>query len=497
MNIVKKTKFRNRAAQEKLEKLENKIFLESQKEYIKNVAKYYNDPVRFSYEIIGNVHTDYQQNVMNLVADNKKVAWRSAHGLGKTFTASNILLWFLFTRFNSKIITTASNWRQVGLLWNEVGNKIRKMKLFEFGLSLKNIEVNLKEIRINSTWFAKGIASDEPETLEGEHAENILFIIDEAKLVNGKTFNSIKGALTSEGAKLLVISTPSENNSGYFFDIWAKNFDFVKVHTSAFDSPNVKQGKTIVPQLVTQQWIDECKEEWGEDSPTYVTKAKGDFPDVTEDTLIPYKLVDEAIKRGKEDPYILDNTDDIKELSCDVARFGSDMTVIMGRKGYKTAVLKTSSKKSTMETVGHIASLYEREKALCVKVDVIGVGGGVCDRLRELRGINVIDCDNAGKSHNNNFFNARAENYWELRRLFKEGLISIEDNKFLREELTSIKYKYHSSGKIMIESKEEIRKRLKRSPDFADALMYLFVKSRYGDSKMLKNIPKQAIKSNW
>ena len=455
-------------------------------EAIERLAIYYNDPVAFAYDIIGNLHTDYQQEIMYGVADNKKVAWRSSHGLGKTFTASNIALWFLFTRPNSRVITTASLWRQVGLLWNEIGSKIKKLN-YEKMYWFKDLEsVNINEIRINSTWFAKGMASDDPEKIEGQHANNILYIVDEAKLVSRKTFKSISGAMTSEGAKLFVISTPSENNEGYFYEIWRDGGkDFKTFHTSAFDSPNIKASKIIVPHLVTQEWVDECKEDWGIDSPTYITKVLGNFPDTTEDTLIPYIHVESAIKRSLPISYPV-------QVSCDVARFGGDKTVIMKRNGPVARIYKITSKKDTMQTAGVVKNLYKKIDARLAKIDVIGVGSGVCDRLRE-QGIAVMDCNNAEKAiDSENFVNARAEGYWNLKKLFKDGLIDIENNRFLIQELTCIKYKYHSSGKIMVESKDDIKKRLGRSPDYADALMYLFMKDRNGN---LRNV--DVIKSDY
>lgn len=457
------------------------------------IANYYYDPVAFGYDMLGSRYTDYQQKIMYGVSDNNKVAWRSCHGVGKTYTASDIALWFLTTRHNSRVITTASLWRQVGLLWNEI--RAKTMKLKNNGIIPIELVDNMYDIKFSSIWFAKGMASDDPEKLEGQHAEDILFIVDEAKLVDERTFRSISGALTSKGAKLFVISTPSESNEGYFYNIWKKGYDFKTFHTSAFESPNVKAQKIIVPALVTQEWITECERDWGIDSPTYITKVLGDFPDddATENTLIPYSWIEKAINRK------LDETKPL-ELSCDVARFGNDSTVIMKRMGPVARIIKKVNKRGTMEVAGEVKRAYEDLGALNVKIDTIGIGAGVYDRLKE-QGVKVISCNNSekpSKENENKFFNLRSEGYWILRELFKEGLIDIEENKFLVEELASIKYIMHSSGKIIIESKDEIKKRLGRSPDFADALMYLFLRKGYGDVRnfsIIKNYHEEI--ANW
>ena len=447
---------------------------------IKTLAQYYNDPVMFGTDFLGAKYTDYQQEIMYGIADYNKVAWRSCHGVGKTYTASDIALWFLITRHNSRVITTASLWRQVKLLWSEIRTKairLRQNKIINI-----YINDNTYDLRLSATWFAQGMASDDPEKLEGQHAEDILFIVDEAKLVNERTFKSISGALTSEGAKLLIISTPSENNEGFFYDIWKQDYDFKKFHTSAFESPNVKANKIIVPALVTNEWVKECKKDWGEESPTYVTKVLGNFPsnEGTENSLIAYSWVEAAIERSLEKCKPV-------EISCDVARFGTDTTVIMKRDGPVARLIKKINKRDTMEVAGEVKRAYEDLHASCAKIDTIGIGAGVYDRLKEQQ-VRVVSCNNSEKPSKQNeskFYNLRSEGYWNLRELFKKGLIDIEHNKLLIQELTIIKYFIHSSGKIIIESKDEIKKQLGRSPDYADSLMYLFLNKGIGNIKDL------------
>jgi len=461
---------------------------------IEKLIPYYDDPVMFGTDFLGSTYTDYQQEILYAIADYNKVAWRSCHGVGKTYTASDAALWFLTTRYNSRVITTASLWRQVGLLWNEIRAKALKLKTNKI-LPIE-LSDNMYDIKLSSTWFAKGMASDDPQKLEGQHAEDILFIVDEAKLVEEATFKSISGALTSEGAKILVISTPSENCEGYFFDIWDKNLDYKKFHTSAFQSPNVIAKKVIVPALVTKEWVEEQKKDWGEESLTYITKVLGDFPDSdsTENQLIPYMWIEKAIDRKLEPDLPV-------ELSCDVARFGNDTTVLYKRFGQVARIHKQLKKKDTMQVAGEIKFLLEEIKAQAAKIDVIGIGAGVCDRLKE-QNVRVIECNNSekpSKINESKFFNLRSEGYWNLRELFKQGLIDIENNKLLIEELRAIRYTMHSSGRIIIESKDEIKKRLGRSPDFADALMYLFLDKGVGSIKDFNILENEELKevSNW
>ena len=456
--------------------------MKEQKKNIKKLARYHIDPVLFGTEVLGSVYASYQIPIMDSVAENKKTAWRAAHGIGKTYVAADIALWFLLTRPYSKVITTASIWRQVKLLWNEIKQKISRADIKKMGWELK-IDVLEMSIKLDSTWYAMGVASDDSSKIEGEHARDILYIVDEAKIVPKDTFTSIEGALTSEGAKLLVISTPPLNNEGYFYDIWALGKDFKKFHTSAFDSPNVRLERIVIPELVTKEWIEEREKEWGVNSPEYQAKVEGNFPTVTDDTLISYDWVERAIDREYND-------DDLPELSCDVARFGSDKTIIMLGKGRKKKLIKELVKKDTMEVAGYINMLMRDKNAHLARIDELNMGAGAVDRLKE-QNINIKAINVGEKAiDNERFANLRAEGYWNLREAFKDGEIDIEYDEQLVQELTGIKYKYNSKGQLMVESKDDIRKRLGRSPDKADTLMFFYIPIRIVNTDSMQTFGK-------
>ncbi|GAH40523.1 unnamed protein product, partial [marine sediment metagenome] len=161
-------------------------------------------------------------------------------------------------------------------------------------------------------------------------------------------------------------------------------------------------------------------------------------------------------------------------VGVDIARFGNDDSAMIMRRG--PAVLKGEwwHGNNTMESTGRII-----EKGIFAKVDEIGVGSGVVDRLKEqdfpCEGINVgrsaID-----KEH---FANLKAELYWNVRDMFRNGemdLTQLDQNVYdrLSGELTSIKYSYTSKGQIKIEAKEATRKRIGKSPDVADAFILAF-----------------------
>ncbi len=128
-----------------------------------------------------------------------------------------------------------------------------------------------------------------------------------------------------------------------------------------------------------------------------------------------------------------------------------------------------------MEVVGHITALAFQDHPESITIDAIGLGAGIVDRLRE-KGIEGVIEMNVSKPAFNpeRFANRRAELYWGLRERFRIGDIQLTEDPSLAEELSSLQYRLNSRGQIQMESKEEMKRRLRRSPDRADMLALLF-----------------------
>lgn len=428
----------------------------------KLLSRYQGEPVPWIKKTFNADPWEKQEEILNAVARYPRVAVRSCHGVGKTKTAAWVALWFLHCFRRSKVITTAPTWAQVkNLLWREIRSEHAKAK---YNLGSECLTTNLE---IDSEWFAIGLSTNESERFSGYHAENILLIVDEASGVSQDIFDAAEGFMTSVNGKMLLIGNPTRLD-GEFYQAFKSSF-YHKIHISAFDSPNLKAGKIVRPYLVTPEWVEDKKEKWGEESPLYQVKVKGDFPQSSDDTLIPLAWIEAAEARFLE----AQDSSPI-EIGVDVARFGSDDSVITVRKGIKSYIHSTIHGQDTMELTGRIIQAFKEAEAQRIKVDVIGVGSGVVDRLSELR-FPIIAMNGAEAARDpEKFINKRAEWYWSLRERYKEGAIAIEQNDELEGELASIKYKYDSRGRIQIESKEEIKKRSQKSPDRADSQNYAF-----------------------
>jgi hypothetical protein len=263
----------------------------------------------------------------------------------------------------------------------------------------------------------------------------------------------------------------------------------------------VANGKVKIPGLTTARWVKERQKIWGEDNPLYRARVLGEFPDQAEDTLIKLSDIEFATKKAAWDPPPSGRTDqkglgskttgaegpadpavpsEDSVLAVDVARFGTDRSVILRRRGYSVQEVRTFQGMDTMQLVGWVVAAIRDFQPAQVCIDEIGVGAGVVDRLREqgyrIRGINVA----RPARQTNLFANLRAEGYWRLRELFAAGEIDLPADSQLMGELAALRYSYDSQGRIVMESKEAMRQRGLPSPDRADALMLAFLDSGRG-----------------
>ena len=168
------------------------------------------------------------------------------------------------------------------------------------------------------------------------------------------------------------------------------------------------------------------------------------------------------------------------EIGADIARFGSDKTVFAPRRGHKVLPLTEYSKQDTMETAGQLVIAHRETRATSIKVDVIGIGAGVYDRAKELKlpvsAINVAE----SAQEPERFLNLRSELWWNLRELLdpnpamNPNPVALPPDDELLADLSSVKYRIDSRGRIVVEPKEETKKRLGRSPDRADAVILAF-----------------------
>lgn len=433
-------------------------------EYRELFKKLKENPDLFIKHVLGEEPWDKQIELMNSVRDNKKTTVRSANGVGKDWTAARVALWFLYTHYPSVVITTGPTARQVEqVLWGEIRTAFSKARIPLGGRCL-----NLK-IDIQPNWYALGFSTDQEDAFQGFHEENILIIFTEAQGVSPIIYNAASGCLTSGNAKLLLIGNPMVPAGNFYKSFTDPTYN--KIHISALDSPNYKSGKSTFPGVVTREWVEDRKIEWGEDNPMYQSRVLGEFPTESDDTLIPLKWIEDAKNR----PIEVDSGR--KVLGVDVARYGTCETVACEFDGYRATFPIIRKNRSLVDSSGDIMAHVNstrveefRNKETEIFVDDIGLGGGVTDIL-EKQGFKVTGlASNARALDADKYQDRRAEMYWELREKFRMGTIQIPDDDKLAGQLAGQKYEYTPRGQIRLVSKEKMRKEGIESPDRADAL---------------------------
>lgn len=433
------------------------------KELLSLYKKGKKDPVFWVENVVGMTQLwGKQKEIMYSVRDNPRTTVRSCNGAGKTYVSANTASWFLTTHPNSIVITTAPTARQVReLLWQEINNIYNNSRYPLGGRILQT------SWTMGAKWFALGLSTDEPDRFQGFHAEHILGIIDEACGVDAPIFEGMDAILTSKGARLLLIGNPTEP-SGRFYDSFSSPL-FNKIHISAFDTPNFQGDGIIYPALITPQWAEERKIEWGEDSPAYQARVLGNFPVIGSDTVIPLGWALRATER--EQNY---KDSDLCVVAVDVARFGDDESVVAARRGNSLVRLEIFNQVDTYKLSKDAEQIILEERPDMIVVDAVGYGAAVADNLRQW-GHKAVDFISQGRPWNGDkYANRRVEAWYRVRELFRTNQINLPKDEVLIGQLTSPKYKFDSSGRYVLESKEDMKKRGLQSPDRADAIIMAF-----------------------
>lgn len=421
------------------------------------VTRLREDPFLFFHDVLGvPVVTPDQTRCVNSVLEHRRTAAPSGHGVGKSFIAAAILLWFLFTRFGSKVITTAPTWFQVEtLLWREVDRLYRSAPIALGGV------LTSTQLDLGVEWFAVGLSTDQPTRFQGVHAPAVLVLFDEATGVDAGIWDSADSMAVSPDDRFLAIGNPTDPTSRFKEVCDSGLWNVVEI--SSENHPNVLERRIVIPGAVTHSWVHERLEQYGgRDSDLYRARVLGKWPKAGSDVLIPTSLVEAARARWVEP------AGRPEAAGCDVARFGVDETVVaaIGDGGHPFE-LEARHGQDLMATAGQLKARNARR----TYVDDTGVGGGVTDRLAELEvAVHGVNFGEAAQDAER-FVNRRTELWWGAREALRAELVSVPPDPALAADLSSVKYSFDSRGRIRLESKDDLKKRLKRSPDRGDAFV--------------------------
>ena len=434
-------------------------------------------PAEFAREVLGARPTEQQLQGGRAVVERRRVSIRSGHGTGKSAFMSWCVMWFMACYFPCKIPCTAPTAHQLDdVLWSELA-KWHRVMASRFPALSSEFSWSKSGYRMSSSpneSFAvpRTARKEHPEALQGFHSDNILFLIDEASGVPDVVFEVAEGALSTEGAFVVMVANPTRQ-SGYFFDSHHKmRSDWAALHWNGEDSPNV-----------SRQYVETMAKKYGRNSPVFKVRVLGEFV-AAADGVISLELCEAARLRE-----VAVNAAAPVVWGLDVARFGDDSTALAKRQGnHQLAPVREWWGKDTMQTAGLIKAEWDATPAerrpRAINVDVIGIGAGVVDRLRELElpvvGVNVAESESARqvaaqKDDTELSFNRlRDELWWRGREWLEARDCKMADDEETIAELTTPTYSILSNGRIQVERKDELKSRGVKSPNRADAWLLTF-----------------------
>jgi len=471
----------------------------------KAFAYWRNNPVEAIKDWFKVTPEDYQAEIINdcFIGSKDRVAGKSGHGVGKSTTLSWAGWLFLILHDHSRVVATAPTFAQLhDVLWPEYA----KWHVHMPDALRSQWDISGNHIRhkgFPKTWFAVSRTSNKPANLQGFHGTDIMVQGDEASGIPPDVFEVVEGIMSNAGeegqiAKLLLMGNPNFN-AGEFYNAFNRNKELYARYTISGD-PNIlallgpdgkplelgeehqMHGKVYYSKRVTQKYCDLMAKKYGAGSGVYDVRVRGIFPREEDMAVVPLAWAERAAKRPLP---TFDMIADPVTIVMDVARMGADETVLSTfRQGHQIRC-KTWAKTTTEQCVDHLADEYAYWQGMGIAVQRIvidepGVGGGVVDTAKR-RGLPVspyhggegLKKDKDPEEDCRMFANRRARDYWNVRRMFELGQVTIMDDETTINQIASVHYDYNERDKIQVESKQKMRDRLgdDASPDRADVIV--------------------------
>jgi Terminase-like family. len=398
----------------------------------------------------------------------RRIAQKSGHRVGKSTVLSWIIVHQAVCRAPQKTVCTATTTKQLfEALYAETVTWFKRLPpAILDNYEIKSEEIVLKAAPQESFVSFRTSSAEKPEALAGVHSKYVLLICDEASGIPEPIFEGAIGSMANPGAIQILAGNPVRR-SGLFYDVFHKAAlrSMWETSTASCEGhPNVDQ-----------EFVLDVKSRYGELSNAYRVRVLGEFPLVDDDAVIPFVLIEAALKRDvtprRVRPF----------WGVDPARKGRDMTGFCKRQGNALMEKTREWKKSdTMQTVGLIKTEWDDTpiplRPEYIFIDSIGIGGPVADRLREL-GLPAIDVNvSEAAAMSDRYPNLRSELWFKAKEWLERKDCSLAEDEELAHQLALPNWEPTSAGKHKVEGKKEMMKRTHEpSPNRADAFMMTLI----------------------
>jgi hypothetical protein len=447
------------------------------------------DPDLFVRHVLHGEPSAEQREVLRAIAQTgAHVAVRSGRGVGKSSVVAWVILWGLSCFDQIKIPITAPKFENITkiTIWPEVDKWMAGMEgVFKGRIRRMSETITVFGSETSAYAFPLVAPADNQDAMQGVHADNVIYIVDEAAGVHGRVWPAIEGSLTTVGSRILMVGNPTRTD-GYFAEAFGRNrAGWNCLHFNA-------EKSTLTDKKLLAQW----EKQYGRDSNFYRVMVLGEFPKASADQLIQLDWLESAVGRESYSPMA------VVRAGLDVAYTGDDSSALVLRRGNEIIWADKWQGHDTMQTCGRVMRIREEHPFANISVDVIGYGAGVANRLREL-GVPTIAVNvSESASQRERFWRLRDELWFKAREFF-EGLAARIDPALpykddLIAQLSVAKLEPPTSeGKLRVIGKALMRKD-GGSPDLADAFCLSL-----GEGEMARvagdvgRVPREEVSAGW
>lgn len=502
---------------------------------------YDTDPAAWGRDRLGEFYWSKQNEILLSLVKNRYTAVQSCHDAGKSFIAARAAARWIDQHEPGEafVVSTAPTSAQVSaILWREIQRSHKKGALAG---TITTAGYPQWKLGGEIVGYGRKPADYSQSAFQGIHARYVLVIVDEACGVSADLFNSVDALVTNANARVLAIGNPDDPTS-HFASVCKPDSGWHVIRIDGLGTPNFTQdavewldcehcrrlGRTepllarlyreenlpfteeYVPEslrdmLLSPLWVEERLHRWvgipnesqtlsqlASSSSLFTAKVRGVFPSSSTEGIIPLGWAQAAIDRWNNwvdagRPPLPVNERHV--LGADIADGGEDSTCIAFREGHIVREIRKFRSADTMETVGNIKAALSNRPGSMVILDSIGIGAGVLSRLREQKvaaqGFVASGSAKGIKDRTGEFkfANLRAAAWWRMRELLDPSQpggskIMLPDREMLLADLTTPHWKVQSNGAIVVESKDDIKKRLGRSTDEGDSVVMCFWQGR-------------------
>lgn len=470
--------------------------------------KYQADPVAFCRDILGVEPWSAQVRILEAVRDHPRVAVRSGNKIGKSKSAAIAAYWFYGSWRDARVIMSSTTARQVDqILWREirmtrarggrcVACKSQMAELIASGTPMLVAEERHPRPCPHSAVFEEepgemartglkskdfreivGFTAKEAEAVAGMSGENLLYILDEASGISQVIFDAIEGNRAG-GARIVMFSNPTRNEGEFFDAFHSKSAFYHGITVSSEETPNAQTGTRLIPGLATREWIEEKKLEWGESSPLYTIRVRGEHATAEEGKIFSVHAIGQAEERWADTP---EQGRLFIGLDPSGASGLGDETAIAVRRGLKAIEIRVHLGLNTDGILIQLLATLTRFRLPretpvvvfdCENQLGVELRGKLKAYLEQNKGafeVVPIRASDRAQRQPDVYHRQRDALTANLEAWIRDGGAIPEDVK-LSAEMHAMEWRQQANGLLKVTPKDILKKILGRSPDRYDAL---------------------------